>query len=216
MKLASKMFALTALAVACSAASAQQTAPLTVTGNITPPGCTASMSNGGAFDYADIDATGLSDASTGTTLPAAPTATFNITCLGKAQVGWSIVDSQSDSPYFTNDTGKFGLGKDKDGNKIGSYMVIMSSPVLDGAAAFAMRSSNAGGTWASLERSGYVLRPGNNLYTYSKTGASNSVDKASSFTATMSLSTVIAPKSTLNTTDAIDLQGSSTINLTYL
>jgi type 1 fimbria pilin len=102
MKLVSKMFALTALAVACSAASAQQAAPLTVTGNITPPACTASMSNDGAFKYGDIDASKLHDTTT-TSLPQPPIATFKISCLSAAQVAWAIVDNQPDSSYFTND-----------------------------------------------------------------------------------------------------------------
>jgi len=216
MKLASKMFALTALSVACSAASAQQTAPLTVTGNITPPACTASMSNDGAFKYSDIDAVSLSDANTGTVLPASPAATFNISCLGASQVAWAIVDNRSDSPYFTSDTGMFGLGKDKDGNKIGSYLVRMNQPTLDGANAYAMRSSDGGKTWAYLERNGYVMRPGTNLYTYSKTGNWNSLDKGSVFSASMLVYPTIAPKGTLNTSDEIDLDGSTTINLSYL
>jgi type 1 fimbria pilin len=120
MKLASKMFALTALAVACSAASAQQSAPLTVTGNITPPSCTASMSNDGAFKYADIDATTLNDGST-TVLPNSPFATFNISCLGAAQVSWAITDNRAGTSYLTSDTGYFGLGTDTDGHKIVVY-----------------------------------------------------------------------------------------------
>jgi len=214
MKLVSKMFALTALAVACSAASAQQSAPVTVTGNIAPPGCTASMSNGGAFNYADIDATGLNDAST-TNLPTSPTATFSISCLNAAQVSWAIVDNKKDSSYLTSDTGYMGLGTDGDGNKIGSYLVRMNNPFLDGAAAYAMKSTDGGVTWAYLERNGYIIRPAQ-VYTYSKTGNWNALDKGKEFAASVIVYPTIAPKSTLNTTTAIDLQGSATLNLSYL
>jgi len=214
MKLASKMFALTALAVACSAASAQQTAPLTVTGNITPPACTASMSNDGAFKYADTDASSLNDTTT-TSLPNSRTATFNISCLSAAQVAWTIVDNRQDSSYLTSDTGYLGLGKDSDGNKIGSYLVRMSQPFLDGAAAYAMRSTNNGATWAYLERANYIMRP-TNLYSYSKTGNANTLDKGSVFSANIVVYPTIAPKSTLNTSNAIDMDGSATINLSYL
>jgi len=216
MKLASKMFTLTALAIACSAASAQQTASVAVTGNITPAACTASMSNDGAFKYADIDSTGLSNAGTGTVVsPAAPPATFNITCLGASQVAWSLTDNRSDSPYFTSDAGYMGLGKDKDGNKIGAYMLRMSNPVLDGTNVYVMYSTDGGTTWTYRERGGYVLRK-SQLYSYSKTGSFNTLDKGSIFNGTMAITTTIAPKSTLNTTDVIDLDGSSTLNLSYL
>ena len=217
MKFASKMFTLTALALACSAASAQQSAPLTVTGNITPPGCTASMSNDGTFKYPDIDASTLNDTS-GKQLDALPTSTFSISCLGAAQVAWSITDNRADSPYWTDDAGYMGLGKDKDGNKIGEYFLKMSQPVLDSTNAFVVYSNNGGVRWDNRERNGYMLRR-NQLYTYtynSGGGDSSILQRGKLFSATMAVYTTIAPKNTLNTTGAIDLDGSSTINLTYL
>jgi hypothetical protein len=215
MKLASKMFALTALAVACSAASAQQSAPLTVTGNITPPGCTASIGNGGTFDYSAIVASTLSNNADGTRLPDAPLTTFNISCLGAAQVAWTIKDNQPGTTYWTADAQNMGLGKDTAGNKIGTYTVRLSSPVLDGANAWVMYTTNSGVNWTSQNRSGYMMRP-DQQYSYSKTGNANTVDKGSVFSGDMQVYTYIAPKNKLDTTGAIDLQGSSTINLTYL
>ncbi len=169
MKLASKMFTLTALAIACSAASAQQTAPLTVTGNITPAACTASMSNDGAFKYSDIDVSSLNkDDTQPTALPASATATFNISCMGDAQVTWAIVDNAPGTSYNTSDTGYLGLGTDRDGNKIGQYYLMMSTPAVNGVTSqvYAMKSTNGGASWSWLAQSGYMMRPAQ-LYTYS-------------------------------------------------
>jgi hypothetical protein len=215
MKLASKMFALTALAVACSAASAQQTAPLTVTGNITPAACTASLSNDGAFKYADIDSSTLNDTST-TTLPTSPAASFNISCMGEAQVTWAIVDNQPGTSSDTSDVANLGLGTDRDGNKIGSYKVAMSSPVVDGVSnqVYVMKSTNGGVSWSYLERGGYLMRPAQ-LYTYSTDNGYNP-GKGKTFSANVVITPKIAPKSTLNTTGDIELQGNATINLGYL
>jgi hypothetical protein len=149
-------------------------------------------------------------------LPALPALTFSISCMGPTQVAWRIVDNRSDSSYFQASTINMGLGRDKDGNKIGSYQLMMSSPILDGNAAYVMYSSGDWSYWDSTSGTGRAgLNPAL-MYSYSKSGIPNTLDKGSVFSAAVNITTTIAPKSTLNTSDEIDLDGSSTINLSYL
>jgi len=215
-KFASKMFTLTALALACSAASAQQTASMAVTGNITPSGCTASFSNKGKFDLRVYFKDWLSSSGNTYLHPANNNdrVSFNISCPAAAQVAWRITDNRPGSEYGPSRDDQFGLSKDKDGNPIGAYSLLMTAPILDGVAAYVMESRDNGSSWSRVPvAQGMGKMKDSRLYTYSKTG--NTEQKGSSFSSTISFSVWVAPTSTLNTSDVIDIDGSATIDLMY-
>jgi hypothetical protein len=96
-----------------------------------------------------------------------------------------------------------------------SYTVIMRDELLDGVGAYATISRNGGTNWLVRERAKYMLRPPE-LNTYTKTNTDNTVDKGREFSANMYVAPTIAPKSTLNTSGEIGLDGSVTINMGYL
>jgi len=205
------MFTLTALALACSAASAQQTASVAVTGNITPSGCTASLSNKGKFDLGVFYENSLSSSDSTNVVTDGTKATFNILCPAAAQVAWRIKDNRPASQYGPSSDAWFGLGTDDDGHQIGAYALWMSRPTLDGGAAYVLESTDNGSNWSPIRIANIK---DSRLYTYSKTG--KGPDKGSSFNVDINLLARIAPTSQLNTSSVTDMDGSATISFVYL
>jgi hypothetical protein len=228
-----------ALAVLCalSAPALAESFDVKVTGKISPPACTPSLGNGGTFDYGNIDPKTLS-ASASTNLAQMSTP-FTITCKSAAKVAVGVVDNRAGTNRnnlnatptmtFNNYTSNIyasifglGLGTDGKGNNIGGYALVLSyTATLDDAAATLLVTGGAAGTgWAIPGPGSWALTTGNiEGRPYSDTWTTGTGTTPTAFqvmNTTLMMQAYITKTSDLDISKPISLDGSSTIELTYL
>jgi hypothetical protein len=226
MKLIHKMFALTALTVASSAAFAQ-TAPapinLTVTGKIVPVSCNVTIDANGVFNYPDISAGSLNQ-STPSPLGALDK-NFTIHCpSAAAKVGFNVMDNQNtnaawptlDVPGVTG-AKAFGLGV-AGGKNIGAYALTMDTFAVDSATG-ALLSTNdpASGIWTA--NTGVTGLDNTVATTYNLAKDTDTTPQPyQNYTGMLHVQASINSKDALAGAldDNVSLQGSATINLVYL
>ena len=213
MKLVSKMFALTALAIACSAACAAEATPLTVTGNITPNACNLLVDNGGVIDFGKIVSSSLSDSANENKMPTQH-ANFNVTCPAATKMLFSIKDNRPGTSYLIMSF-YFGLGVDKSGNKIGTAAIWLSNPTIDGVAGSVLASVNNGASWSTPASSQVMAPVAGTVYNITAAG-SRTPAEARSFGGTFDVDGWIAPRDQLDRTDIVQIDGSVTMNFSYL
>ena len=212
MKLVSKMFALIALAIACSAASAEA-APLTVAGNITPSACNFLVDNGGVIDFGKIVSSSLSNSANENKMPTQH-ANFNVTCPAATKMLFSIKDNRPGTSYLIMSF-YFGLGVDKSGNKIGTAAIWLSNPTIDGVAGSILASVNKGASWSTPASSQVMAPVAGTVYNITTAGSRAPTD-ARKFGGTFDVDGWIAPRNQLDTTDIVQIDGSVTMNFAYL
>jgi type 1 fimbria pilin len=228
MKLIHKIFALTTLTVASSAAFAQ-TAPapinLTVTGKIVPVSCNVTIDANGVFNYPDISA-GILNQSAPYQMGALDK-NFTINCpSAAAKVGFSVIDNQNTSAaWATLDvpgvTGAkaFGLGI-AGGKNIGAYALTMDTFAVEGENGQLLSTNDpASGIWAV--NTGVTGLENTVATTYNLAKATDTDAIPHPY---QNYSGILHVQASINSKDelagALDdnvaLNGSATINLVYL
>jgi hypothetical protein len=217
MMLISKAFVLTALAAACSTASAQSIT-VAVTGKIRPGACTPTLTSEGAFDYSNISSDTLR--SGGVTQLQERTANFAVKCSAPTKVGFRVIDNQPGTAAWvslkaagSDGHPAFGLGS-VDGKNVGAYAMTMDSFQADGNPGTGLVSTN-GSTWVSSRITGM----GNNPSTlYSIAAASEAIPMAhTTFASILRVQASIDSAAKLPPlTGDVLLNGQATISLIYL
>jgi len=213
MNLTSKVCAVAALALACSAASAQS-APLAVTGNIVPAGCLPTLSTS-VFDYKDISGDKL-QASFYTPLEE-KTAELTIECGGPRQVAFQALDER----YATipqdmlGVTYVYGLGA-SGGKDLGYYEITMSDFQIDGDSAKGTYSNDSGVTWKPSSAAQALIPTSSKWFSMATEAEPGKPAPGKVFSTTLTLQAFIAPISALDMTHTSELDGSATIVLHYL
>ncbi|MBV4451071.1 MULTISPECIES: DUF1120 domain-containing protein [Pseudomonas] len=200
------LFAAVLLSGAGSAMAASSV-DLTVTGLITPSSCEPSLSSGGVYDMGKISAKDL-NVDMPTSFPVT-TLQLTVTCDAATLMALEAKDNREGSD-FNNDTMAFGLGLVNGNEKLGSVELRLLSPIVDGAPARAIGSTDGGTVW---ERDTNFMR-GNILSV-----ADNTTDApipVQTLTSELALYPKIAPARTLTLTNEVAIDGSVTLTVKYL
>lgn len=210
-----KMIALAAALLAASTgAQASTSATLEVTGTVTPPPCTLTLSNGGKADFGTIDTAKLS-ADAATKLESSQTLTLTVNCAAAAAHTISVKDNKEDSvdnnavavaKPGTSAKYAFGLGKSGDTN-IGAYVISLSNG-RSGTSDVNFIMSDDTTTWSDTT----LLVPGESVQTAWK--SSNGTPAAATVsTATLTIDAAIVGIDALDLSSAVNLSGHATIEV---
>ncbi|WP_130903381.1 MULTISPECIES: hypothetical protein [unclassified Pseudomonas] len=209
-----KKFLLAPFALLMHSALAATTTGLSVTGIIDPPSCDVSMV-GSDFSYGTsilLNPTG------NTALGVSAPQTLNITCAGLVLVGIRGTDNRAGTNVTSINPNAYGLGLDGGNNKIGDYTLNYSNVSLNGGTGFMVWSTDGGTTWAGGNGGGTINTYAAQAITYglkATSGAGQPVPMTSA-SFNLAVTPTIAPKSTLDASNTIQLDGSATIALVYL
>ncbi|QIP94577.1 DUF1120 domain-containing protein [Serratia fonticola] len=215
------------LATASFSGVAAESFDISVIGTITPAACKATIAGGNTFDYGTILAGSLSQDDF-TVLPEKTTG-FSITCEAPAKMGIQTVDNRSGTKVnpvgkslaglvITETSAIMGLGTDPAGNKIGAYVAAIpdSSVRVDTAdAAENIFSRDSGITWIKSTDNQTLFVNNSNIFSWTKVGEKTPL-AFKVLNGEIKLQAAIAPASTLNLTQPIQLDGSATVQLYYL
>ncbi len=216
-----------------TAAQAQTTAELKITGTITPPACTITLGKGGTADFGSFSYSTLKP--NGTKL-AEQLVDLTVACEGPARVGLNIVDNRasskiakadvdagewSSSAQAIGDTHIFGLGSvtttDNRQVKVGGAMVGFKGGVVnvDGTANSGVIYSADKTTWANDATLRQFMSP-TQTYSFLKGATGNTPVAIQNVQGTLSVVSTINKNSLLPSGQSIKLDGSATISLVYL
>ncbi|MFJ3372934.1 DUF1120 domain-containing protein [Pseudomonas sp. NPDC086251] len=189
---------------------------MSVAGQITPPACDLAITDGN-FDFGSTIALNPTG---DTILPESAAQTMSIVCTAPAYVGYRAQDNRSGTS--TTSSIRYGLGTDGAGNKIGWYRINQLNPSVNGAAGYVKYTLNDGSTWQTIASTsvGGDLNPypvQNATYALNATNnGTNAPEAITSASVNLTVTPTIAPRNTLDTNTAIDLDGSATVELIYL
>ncbi|MBI0278626.1 DUF1120 domain-containing protein (plasmid) [Hafnia alvei] len=225
--------AISSSAFSLNALAADETATLTVVGDISPSACTPNLDGGGKIDYGHIDASMLK--ATDPDINVLPVKTVNLTvnCTAAMKVAFTVADNRSDSMYVSSSfvfpgmadngsdipmatsTDGFGLGKTASDYKIGDYAITVPLTITADSNTVDVIGSSHGGDWAKVV-GGNVLSGNARRETIAATGTLEPL----AFTQAifpLQINTGIRGLSLINSTgDIITLDGNATISLVYL
>jgi hypothetical protein len=186
-------------------AFAASTVDLTVKGIITPNACTPSLSSGGVIDHGKMSAKDLN----ATQITPLPKVNLQMTVTCDAPVVFAL--KATDNRAGSGNASGFGLGRINGTQKLGSYSLTMSAPLADGEVVQSIASFDNGTTWEK--------------YSFFENGLMLSVATLADVSTprpTQELVTDISYSGYINRTDGLDLSnevnldGSATIEVTYL
>ncbi|WP_102946835.1 DUF1120 domain-containing protein [Stenotrophomonas sp. VV52] len=211
MKLSNTLFAL--MLVSAAPGALAQSADLSITGNIFPGACTVTLGGGGVADLGDIRTDTLSH---DTTTELAPVdMSLGVVCESPVRFAFVGVDNAIDSTLVEN---QYGLGLTPAGEKIGGADIRFFDIDIDSARGYWTRSYNDGETWS----------PGDDVFMQpplmqhyilgftTQTGATTGPAPIKALQGQVRVVARIAPAAELTLTEDVAINGSATINLTYL
>lgn len=215
-----KIFGLAAVSVLALACANVQAADLQVTGSIVPGSCSLNIPTL-AVDYGRINVTDLSPVDY-TKLNKLNTA-FNITCDGPTLVGLTASDNRAGSrkheamevidPSLAHPLNSFGLGANANGEKIGAYSLHVRNYSVDGSTDFRTILSGTSSDWIGA-RDFFRSVPAYTL-TWSPNSA-NSPHLLTSVSGELEIEAAINNTTELVVRDDLQIDGSATLELTYI
>lgn len=215
-----------ALGVFCLAAAtlsyAANMVEMQVVSVITPAACTPMLSGGGVADYGTIPASSLKPGAV-TPLPA-KSLSFSINCDAAAKVSVRAIDNRTSSVIVgiiaagsgdgnLNDSFNFGLGTAA-GKSIGGYAIVFqpASYTGDYQQTQLLYSTDSGTTWQP-STTGYVAK--NRRFAWGAPGSSY-VSSLRTISGTVTVQPYINKPEHLSLSQEILLDGSATLELSYL
>lgn len=211
------LLAVCATLLGSASALAASSTDVSVTGMITPAACTPSLSGAGSFDFGKISAQDLNQ-DKGTVFESS-FQRLTIACSSPTRFAIDGIDNRSGSASTAHPV-NYGLGLNGT-EKIGYYSLQIPSTGLnaDGDTDVTrMQSGNGGSSW-SMVGSAFPLflfnRSSPRLSGFAVQGASEP-SPISTLSADLQVRMVIAKASGLTLTDDINIDGSSSIEVTYL
>ncbi len=209
----------TCLLAASANALAATTADLKVTGKVVPASCDVTIGTGAPVDLGDIQVSALNtdpDKPTALTVPAVP---YNITCTGPVAISTSWVDNQeADGTYPATGVNLFSLGKDAADAPIGHLWI------QHGGGASVAVTGNGAETHANVITSVDGIVWTDASYGQASKRQVNSFAPAgemtpaayTTYSGRFTLKPQIAPTSTLDLNNALTIDASATMEVTYL
>lgn len=206
---------LIALAIASSTAIAPtafaQSADLSITGNIFPGACTVSV-GGGIADLGDIRAETLNaDAAT---LLAPVTLPMNVDCESEVRFALQGVDNTAES---STQSDRYGLGMTAQDEKIGNANMLVADVTADGVPAHGTFSHDEGLTWNESHSGGHFTLAMPDMLGFAKEESVDTGPAAiKNLQGSLKVIAQIEPTDSLTIDEDVLINGSATINLTYL
>ncbi|UVJ45132.1 DUF1120 domain-containing protein [Pseudomonas sp. LS1212] len=210
----SPLFALSALIALTPVAFAQSTTDLTVTGTITPAACTPSLSGGGSFEFGRISAQDLKqDAQT---MFKSSLRQMSVVCDAPTRFALRAVDGRAGTDISPNEE-SFGVGLNGT-EKIGRYLLRTNNYTADGNSSTTLLESWNGGSAWSLYGSTYAHIPNTNFPWLVGVSVDGGMEPSAigMLTADFQIYMHIAPAKDLTLTDAVPIDGASTLEVVYL
>ncbi|MBN3788031.1 DUF1120 domain-containing protein [Burkholderia sp. Ac-20353] len=190
-----------------------QTAEIKVTGRIVPDACQFTIGNGGVYDFGTISSDKLNQDAT--TKLDAKTQTVAISCNAAAKVALNVRDNRSGTAAGgKGDDYEFGLGGKDKKNQAGYYTLALTRAVSDGATLDVLAAPAGSDAWA-FDGTG-AMASGLARKSFSESG-SVAPGAYKSITANLTVTPTINKLSELDLSNgSVDLDGSATVELTYL
>ncbi|WP_265215018.1 DUF1120 domain-containing protein [Herbaspirillum lusitanum] len=217
-RMALGIFCLAATTLSCAANMVE----MQVVSVITPAACTPMLSGGGVADYGIIPARSLKPG-TVTPLPS-KSLSFSINCDAAAKVSIRAIDNRTNSVIVgiiaagsgdgnLNDSFNFGLGTAA-GKSIGGYAIVFqpASYTGDYQQTQLLYSTDSGTTWQP-STTGYVAK--NRSFGWGAQGSSH-VSSLRTISGTVTVQPYINKPESLSLSQEILLDGSATLELSYL
>lgn len=207
---------LLALAIASSAVLAPnafaQSTELTIVGKILPGACNVTLGGNGVADYGDIRSNSLSP--TGSTELEEKELSMTVTCDSAVRFAMEGVDNTGDSSFVT---GRYGLGRTDDDERIGSAKIGLTAVNVDDATGFATTTYNQGETWSESVVPDPAPIPRDGMIGFATTqGVTTGPDAVKSMRGTVVVQAYIAPTDGMTLTGEVPIRGNATINVMYL
>ncbi|MFJ7311486.1 DUF1120 domain-containing protein [Pseudomonas sp. NPDC098747] len=199
-----------ALAFVSNAAMAANSVDLRVTGTITPPACSISMPGGGDFDFGEVSMNAGEEISL--TNPAKKA--LDISCSGLTLVGITAADNKPNTESQKHQD-LFGIGVDANGNAVGTYKIAISDLLVNTLSGFVTRSADSGVSWNAPNPSS-IKNNASSVNSWNSSANSAPPEQITSVSQNISITTQMRPIDTIDTSQAITLDGSATIELVYL
>ncbi|MEX3242017.1 DUF1120 domain-containing protein [Serratia quinivorans] len=207
-----------------------------VIGTIIPAACTPTVAGGGTIDYGDIKPSDLKKDDY--TVLDVKTAELSISCDAATKVAINAIngrpgslagateagpDSVGKSPItLSTEAGGFqaavvGLGLSSNQAKIGGYAIYITDPIADSKEVSLLYRNNPADTFSSSSNSNLplYLTGGDRGVTWASSGSSD-VLTFTTLNATLGIQAYINKVSELDLTQAVNLDGLTTIELEYL
>jgi hypothetical protein len=214
-----KIFGLTAISLFALAGANVQADDLTVRGSIVPGSCSlnipVSFVDYGRLSISDlspVDYTGLEKLTT----------PFSISCDGPTLVGLSAADNREASkkheamevinPGFAAAVNSFGLGANADGDKIGAYALHIRNSTVDGNADFRTILKN-GEVWMGASD---LMRSQPRYILSWSSGNESSPYLLTNVTGELEIQAAINNTTELAVRDELQIDGSATLELSYI
>jgi hypothetical protein len=202
------------MASAAHAAPPPVTNDLSVTATILPSACAISIANNGVYDYGDINSSDLNSSNMNELGEIRHLA--RITCASPTALQWGMTDNRGPLPPSNEpslDPYLYGLGLDSSGNQIGASMYGAAVVTADGVQALLIESLDSGTTW---KISGSAFARDQRVYSLASTTNRTTPLPVQQVEFELRASATIAPSSTLDLTKLINIDGSATLELTYI
>ncbi|WP_177434307.1 MULTISPECIES: DUF1120 domain-containing protein [unclassified Pseudomonas] len=210
---------------------AAQIVDLTLIGQLVPVACDINLVGGAEVNYNVIPMSSLSSTKATPITPnmggSDPIKTMTVICDAPAQFAVKLLDNRASSvnplvltgglPAGTSADQLFGLGQDSTSTNIGAYIVTARSADLsvDGAAGKMIVSSDAGTSWVD-STAGQLLNTSAWRMSWTPAGAPSAPAPVATVSQGLGISAGIIPTATLNTGNAIPLNGLLTLEVIYL
>lgn len=205
-----------ALAIASSAAFAPsafaQSADLSITGNIFPGACTVNVGSGGIADLGDINTVSLHP--TDPTILRPVTLPLNVDCESEVRFALQGVDNTAESSTRSD---RYGLGMTAHDEKIGHANILVADVTADGVPGHGTFSHDEGLTWNESHTGGHFTLAMPDMLGFAKEESVDTGPAAiKNLQGSLKVIAQIQPTNALTIDEDVLINGSATINLTYL
>ncbi|WP_432239110.1 DUF1120 domain-containing protein [Herbaspirillum robiniae] len=222
MRLLARLFLLSASLLASSAVNAAgPTTELKVAGTIKPSACVPSFSGSNVIDYGTIASASLNQSSP--TKMMEKTVPFSITCDSSMRFFIRSVDNRNSSvvsglvaslyPIYGENVAR-GLGSIS-GKKIGVYSLRLLAPFTADGKAASIIGSNGGGNWQEISGGAAMTTDDSWRHSFSTPGMT-APTAFKTISGVLAVHVVIDKAANLPLNQEVPLDGSSTIEITYL
>jgi len=189
---------------------------LSVDGLITPMACTPTLSAAGLIDFGKISQQDL-NLTTGTRLPL-KSLNLTVTCNGAARYALRMRDNRDGTAHVNSEI-YYGLGLDGSGNKVGVYSVKFDpkQTVADAVPyLYGTESTTGGVAWRTSNRNPIDIGANSLLGFTDLEGSTAGPSGIQTLNSTLTLEAVINAKQNLDLSSDIRMDGSATLEVTYL
>jgi hypothetical protein len=214
------------------AALAANTANVSVSGELVPAICDISLTGGGRIDYGVMPMTSLTAASNTVVTPGMsgthPTTTMNIVCEAPVQfsvkvndnraatVNADVLNGTAGTSALPVTTGQiFGVGADSAGTNIGAFSIMgaAAGATVDGAAGKVIDSLD-GTLWTNSN--GQFSNVRNWALSWTSAAGTNAPEPVTTVVQELEVQVAVIPSADLDTSRAVNLDGSVTLEVQYL